>query len=114
MPGDDVPASPLSLRFGLLLAGAAAALGTHAAWRAKATNAFKAAYATTWLTLGTATIMYVQPDREAMERRNCARARAASRRRAWRIATRRFEPSETPRDDDDDRRLAARRASGIL
>jgi hypothetical protein len=69
MPGDDVPASPLSLRFGLLLAGAAAALGTHAAWRAKATNAFKAAYATTWLTLGTATIMYVQPNREAMEKK---------------------------------------------
>jgi hypothetical protein len=73
-------ASPVSLKFGLLIVGAAAALSTHFAWRAKATNAFKASYATTWLTLGTATILYVQPDREELERR--LRASASAREHA--------------------------------
>jgi hypothetical protein len=68
--------SPVSLKFGLLVVGAAAALSTHFAWRAKATNAFKASYATTWLTLGTATILYVQPDREELERKLRASASA--------------------------------------
>ena len=67
--GQSATSSPVSLRFALLVVGAAAALSTRAAWNAKATNLFKASYATTWLTLGTATILYVQPDREDFERK---------------------------------------------
>ena len=80
MGADDQSAtsSPVSLRFGLLVVGAAAALSTRAAWKAKATNLFKASYATTWLTLGTATILYVQPDREDLERKLRASRGAAA------------------------------------
>lgn len=76
-PASPASASPVSLKFGLLVVGVAAALSTHFAWRAKATNVFKASYAATWLTLGTATILYVQPDREELEQK--LRASAAAR-----------------------------------
>lgn len=61
--------SSFSLKFCLLVAGSAAALATHASYRAKATRAFKACYATTWLTLGPAAILYAQPDREELEKK---------------------------------------------
>lgn len=76
--GQSATSSSVSLRFGLLVVGAAAALSTRAAWKAKATNLFKASYATTWLTLGTATILYVQPDREDLERKLRASRGAAA------------------------------------
>ena len=72
----DVAAGAVMPAVLLGVVGAAAALSTHFAWRAKATNAFKASYATTWLTLGTATILYVQPDREELERKLRASASA--------------------------------------
>ena len=42
---------------------------TGLSYRAKATNAFKAGYAITWLTLGPAAILYAQPDREELEKK---------------------------------------------
>ena len=61
-------ASTSDAKLPLLLAGVACALGTYAAWRAKATNAFKASYALAWLTLGPAAILYAQPDRDELEK----------------------------------------------
>ena len=66
--------SPFSSKFCLLVAGSAAALATHFSYRAKATSAFKACYATTWLTLGPAAILYAQPDREELEKKLRGRA----------------------------------------
>lgn len=57
------------MKFCCLVAGSAAALATHASYRAKATRAFKAFYAATWLTLGPAVILYAQPDRDDLEKR---------------------------------------------
>lgn len=61
----------------LILAGAGcvAAMSTYGAYRAKWTNVFKASYASTWLTLGPATLMYVTPD-EATQRERIAKASA--------------------------------------
>ena len=65
----------------MILAGAGciAAMSTFGAYRAKWTNVFKASYASTWLTLGPATLMYVTPD-EATQRKRIAEA--SSRRRS--------------------------------
>jgi len=54
-------------------AGCVAAMSTFGAYRAKWTNVFKASYASTWLTLGPATLMYVTPD-EATQRKRIAEA----------------------------------------
>ena len=54
-------------------AGCVAAMSTFGAYRAKWTNVFKASYASTWLTLGPATLMYVTPD-EATQRERIAKA----------------------------------------
>lgn len=54
-------------------AGCVAAMSTYGAYRAKWTNVFKASYASTWLTLGPATLMYVTPD-EATQRERIAKA----------------------------------------
>lgn len=70
--------SPFTSKFGLLVAGSAAALATYAAFRAKATRAFKAGYVTTWLTLGPAAILYAQPDREELEKKLRASRGAAA------------------------------------
>ena len=65
---------PFSFKFCLLVAGSAAAAATQLAYRRKATNPFKAAYATTWLTLGPAVILYASPDREDLEKKLKLRA----------------------------------------
>lgn len=63
--------------YNMILAGAGcvAAMSTYGAYRAKWTNVFKASYASTWLTLGPATLMYVTPD-EATQRERIAKASA--------------------------------------
>ena len=61
------PSTDYDYKMILAGAGCVAAMSTYGAYRAKWTNVFKASYASTWLTLGPATLMYVTPD-EATQR----------------------------------------------
>ena len=67
------PSTDYDYKMILAGAGCVAAMSTYGAYRAKWTNVFKASYASTWLTLGPATLMYVTPD-EATQRERIAKA----------------------------------------
>ena len=67
------PSTDYDYKMILAGAGCVAAMSTYGAYRAKWTNVFKASYASTWLTLGPATLMYVTPD-EATQRKRIAEA----------------------------------------